>query len=173
MWVMSVTSAIWAVPSKPEARMPSKTSFRPSALTSTPTTFAPPAAHFSEISLPKPLAAPVTMMTLLFRYFTYFAISFLSARSIRLNDGLKLVGRRAVHDHGVGAVVEFLANALHALRGRPGGRRFQPFVGNQRGDVFDLLMRGLVVDPACNRRHYGVFPKALQHGWIPAIRLHH
>jgi hypothetical protein len=44
------------------------TSLRLSALMSTPTTFAPPAAHFSEISLPKPLPAPVTMMTLSFRY---------------------------------------------------------------------------------------------------------
>jgi len=48
---------------------PSMTSFRLSALMSTPTTFAPPAAHFSEMRLPKPLPAPVTMMTLSFRYY--------------------------------------------------------------------------------------------------------
>src|SRR5271169_1159807 len=44
------------------------TSLRLSALMSTPTTFAPPAAHFSAISLPKPLPAPVTMTTLSLRY---------------------------------------------------------------------------------------------------------
>ena len=44
------------------------TSLRLSALMSTPTTFEPPAAHFSEISWPKPLPPPVTMMTLSFSY---------------------------------------------------------------------------------------------------------
>src|SRR6201992_359318 len=106
---MSVTSARWVVPSKPAARMPSNTSLSASMLTSTPTTFAPPAAHFSEISLPKPLAAPVTMMTLSCRYFD---IVLLFGCSISGHHGVELIGCGAMHDQCVSPVVEFLADPV-------------------------------------------------------------
>src|SRR6516164_6092278 len=120
---MSATSATCAVPSKPAARMPSKTSSRLSALTSTPTTFAPPAAHFSEISLPKPLAAPVTIMTLSFKYFDIrlLPVPRVSCRSVGGDDRLELVWRGAVHDHRVRAVIKLLADAVHTLLSRSGG----------------------------------------------------
>src|SRR5690625_2708342 len=61
---MSVTSATWWVPDSPAVRIPSKTATRFASPMSTPTTRAPPAAHFSAISLPNPPPAPVTRTTL-------------------------------------------------------------------------------------------------------------
>ncbi|KMV14034.1 hypothetical protein ACT17_32290 [Mycolicibacterium conceptionense] len=78
-----------------------------------------------------------------------------------------------MHDHRVGTVVELLADAIHTLSRRPGGRRFQPLVGNEGRDVFDLLGGGLVVDPTRDRRDDGIFPEALQHCRIPVVGAHH
>src|SRR5882757_10088798 len=160
---------MWVAPSWPAARIPSNTSSRASTLTSTPTTFAPPAAHFSEINLPKPLAAPVTITTLSCRYFD---MSLLIRRSVGRNDRLEFVGRGTMHDQRVGPVVEFLADPVHALLSRPGRRRLQPLVGNQCSDVFDLLGCGFVVDPSSDRRHHRVILKPLQHSGVPVIGLH-
>ena len=76
--------------------------------------------------------------------------------AVGVDDGLEFVGGGAVHDHRVGAVVQFLANTVDALLRRSGGRRLQPLVGDQRGDVLDLLRGRLVVDSAGNRGDDGV-----------------
>ena len=39
------------------------------------------------------------------------------------------------------AVAELLADPCHALVGRPGGSRFQPLIGDERRDMFDLIGR--------------------------------
>ena len=78
-----------------------------------------------------------------------------------------------MHDHRVGAVVEFLADTVNTLLRRPRRRRFQPFLRYQRRDVFDLLRGGLVVDTTRNGRHHRVFPKALQHSGIPIVGRDH
>lgn len=69
-------------------------------------------------------------------------------RPVGRDHRLELVGRRTVHDHRVGAVLEFLAYRIRTLLSRPGGQGLQPLVGDQRGDVLDLLGGGLVIDPA-------------------------
>src|ERR1700722_15029023 len=94
-------------------------------------------------------------------------IPFPSGRSVRRDDGLEFVGRRAMHNQRVGPVVEFLADPVHALLSRPSRRRLQPLVGNQCRDVFDLLGCGFVVDPAGDRRHHRVSPKPLQDSGVP------
>jgi nicotinamidase-related amidase len=67
----------------------------------------------------------------------------LGAPSVHRDDRLELVRRRAVHDHRIGAVVEFLTHTIHALLRRTGGRRFQPFAGNPTD--LDAVLRNLGV----------------------------
>lgn len=86
---------------------------------------------------------------------------------------LQFVGRGAVHDHRVGAVAELGPDALRAAASRPGRRRLQPFVGDQRRDVLDLLGGRLVIDAAGDRGHHRIFPEALQHSGIPVVGAHH
>ena len=71
--------------------------------------------------------------------------------------------------HRVGAVAEFVANALRATLRRAGGRRRQPLPGDQCRDVFDLIGGGLGVDTAGDRCHHRVRPESLQHRRIPVV----
>ena len=77
-----------------------------------------------------------------------------------------------MHDHRVSPIAEFLADATHTLLWRPGRRRLQPLVGNERRNVFDLLGGRLVVNSARDRRHHRVSPKLLQHSGIPVVGMH-
>ncbi len=62
--------------------------------------------------------------------------------------------------------------AAHCVGGARCARR-QPLVGDQGGDVFELLGRGDRVDGAGELRHHLVGAESGEHGRIPTVRLDH
>ena len=90
-----------------------------------------------------------------------------------VDDGGELGGGGAVEDHAVAAEVELVADGGDALLGRAGGGGREPLVGDQRGDVLELLGGRDLVDRPGHARHHRVGPEPLEHRRVPAVGLHH
>ena len=75
--------------------------------------------------------------------------------------GRSWVGLAAVEDDAVAAEVELTPDLLDALGGSAGGGGGQPFVGNEGGDVLELLGGGHLVDGTLEVGHQGIGQEAL------------